>query len=187
MKIIVGLGNPGEEYARTRHNVGWWVLERLAEEWRLGGFRKDGKARVASGRVDGESVRLLAPQTWMNNSGQALGPLRNLDDFDVQTDLLVVVDEAALEPGRLRIRAEGSPGGHNGLKSVQAVLGTQQYARLRIGIGGAPPGWDLSDWVLSAPSKEDRDAIVALFPTVVEGVRVWINDGVEAAARLLNR
>ena len=187
MKVIAGLGNPGPEYEKTRHNVGWWVLDRLNEAFDFGQFRREGQARVATGRVAGEAVRLIAPQTFMNRSGAALAPLRRMDNFDIPTDLLVVVDEVALEPGRMRLRAGGSAGGHNGLKSVQDSLGTQQYPRLRIGVGACPPGWDLADYVLSAPAKSEREAILELMPDIVEGIRVWIEKGTDAAANILNR
>ncbi|CAN5890761.1 aminoacyl-tRNA hydrolase [soil metagenome] len=186
-RVIVGLGNPGSEYVSTRHNVGWWFLDRLAEEWQLGRFRSQGNAGVASGRVEGFAVRLLKPLTYMNRSGAALAPLRRLQDFDLSRDLLVVVDDVVLEPGRARFRPGGSAGGHNGLKSLQATLGTQQYPRLRIGVGAAPPAWDLADWVLSRPPPQERQAVLELFPELIEGVRIWMNEGIEAAMNRCNR
>jgi peptidyl-tRNA hydrolase, PTH1 family len=187
VKVIACLGNPGSEYSTTRHNVGWWLADRLAESWGLGRFRRDGKAAVASGKFGGEDVKVVKPLTYMNLSGQALTPYKRASAFSVQRDLLVVVDEVALEPGRARFRPGGSAGGHNGLKSVQAALGTQEYARLRIGVGAKPPGADLSDWVLSPPAKADRVLIMELFPELIEGVGVWMTDGIEAAMNRYNR
>lgn len=187
MKVIVGLGNPGPEYASTRHNVGWWLVDRLAEVWSLGRFRGTTGSATAAGHMNGVPVRLVKPLTYMNRSGSAVAPLRRMDGFDVATDLLVVVDEVALEPGRARFRAEGSAGGHNGLKSVEAALGTRTYPRLRIGVGTRPAPMDLADWVLSRPSRDDRQAILALFPDLVEGVQVWIEQGIEAAMNGYNR
>ncbi|MBW3628865.1 MAG: aminoacyl-tRNA hydrolase [Gemmatimonadetes bacterium] len=187
MKVIACLGNPGSEYSTTRHNVGWWLAERLAESWGLDRFRRDGNALVATGRFEGEDVRVVKPTTYMNHSGQALTPYRRASAFSVPRDLLVVVDEVALEPGRARFRPGGSAGGHNGLKSVQASLGTQEYARLRIGVGAKPPGADLADWVLSPPPRADRAIIMELLPELVEGVGVWAREGIEAAMNRYNR
>jgi peptidyl-tRNA hydrolase, PTH1 family len=187
VKVVACLGNPGSEYSTTRHNVGWWLADRLAEAWALGNFRRDGKAAVASGRYGGEDVRVVKPLTYMNLSGQALTPYLRASAFSVPRDLLVVVDEVALEPGRARIRPSGSAGGHNGLKSIQATLGSQDYPRLRIGVGAKPPGADLSNWVLSSPSKADRTVIMELLPSLVEGVGVWVTEGIEAAMNRCNR
>ncbi|NIP81136.1 MAG: aminoacyl-tRNA hydrolase, partial [Gemmatimonadetes bacterium] len=142
MKVICGLGNPGPEYDATRHNVGWWLVDRLSSEWGLGPFRRSGPALATHGDVGGERVLLLKPVTFMNRSGAALAPLLGESALDITEDLLVVVDDVALDVGRLRLRPSGSPGGHNGLKSVETVLGTREYARLRIGVGSPPPGWD---------------------------------------------
>ncbi len=187
LKVIVGLGNPGAEYASTRHNVGWWFLDRLAEEWGMGRFRRERNAAVAAGAVGEVPVRLLRPLTYMNRSGAALAPLQRLSGFAVDRDLLVVVDDVALDPGRARFRPSGSAGGHNGLKSVEAVLRTREYARLRIGVGGAPAGADLANWVLSRPSREEREAVIELFPALTECVEIWMREGIEAAMNRCNR
>jgi peptidyl-tRNA hydrolase, PTH1 family len=187
LRAIVGLGNPGPEYADTRHNVGWWLLDALAEAWSLGRFRRDGNAAVASGRVGEFAVRLIKPLTYMNLSGQALRPLLRLNAFQPPRDMLVVVDDVALEPGRVRLRPSGSAGGHNGLRSVQQALGSQEYARLRIGVGGAPPGADLAKWVLSRPSKADRALIEELLPDLVQCVEIWMREGAEPAMNRCNR
>src|SRR5690606_9731797 len=126
-------------------------------------------------------VLLVEPLTFMNRSGSALTPFAGREDFDVVRDLLVIVDDTALDVGRLRIRPGGSAGGHNGLKSVEAALRTREYARLRVGVGAAPPGRDLADWVLSPFPEEDERDIVELLPTLVDAVRTWIEHGVEAA------
>lgn len=187
LKAIVGLGNPGEEYVATRHNVGWWMLDELAGAWSLGRFRRDGNAAAASGRAGGYSVRLVKPLTYMNLSGQALRPLLRLNAFDPARDLLVVVDDVALEVGRVRLRAEGSAGGHNGLRSIERAVGSQEYARLRIGVGGAPPGADLAKWVLGRPSKADRETIRTLLPELAACVEIWMREGSEAAMNRCNR
>jgi PTH1 family peptidyl-tRNA hydrolase len=184
VKVICGLGNPGAEYEDTRHNAGWWAIDRLASEWRFPALKRDGNARTCSGRVGAESVQLIKPLTYVNRSGGVLGRFRGRDNFDLSRDLLVIVDEVALEPGRLRLRPRGSAGGHNGLKSIQTVLGTQEYARLRIGVGACPPGADLADWVLSPLPPEDRKTIIDVLPDVVEMTRVWLEEGAESAMRL---
>jgi PTH1 family peptidyl-tRNA hydrolase len=186
LKVVLGLGNPGPEYAATRHNVGWWLLDALAESWGLGRFKKEKESAVAAGRVDPFSVRLVKPLTYMNLSGRVLAPYRRMNAFDVRRDLLVVVDDVALPPGRIRFRPEGSAGGHNGLKSVEAALGTREYPRLRIGVGGPPPGADLARWVLAPVPVAERQAVLDLFPGLVEGVSTWMNQGIEAAMNRFN-
>ncbi|MDT8340938.1 MAG: aminoacyl-tRNA hydrolase [Longimicrobiales bacterium] len=187
MKVIAGLGNPGPEYDGTRHNVGWWVLDRLSHDWRMGSFRREGRALVNEGTVGGQRVTLVKPTTWMNRSGAALAPLRGAADFDPATDLLVVVDDASLDAARVRFRPSGSAGGHNGLRSVEAVLGTREYPRLRIGVGRCPPGEDLADWVLSPMPAEEEDRVVALLPELTRAVEVWLDEGTEAAMSRFNR
>lgn len=187
MKVLACLGNPGPEYSTTRHNVAWWLAEALAQAWGLGRFRREGAAAVASGRVEGVQVRLLKPLTYMNRSGSVLAPLRRSNEFDIASDLLVVVDDVALEPGRARIRATGSAGGHNGLRSVESVLATRDYPRLRIGVGARPAAMDLADWVLSSPPPEDRRAIQATFPDLIDCLALWLTDGLEAAMSRCNQ
>jgi len=187
MKVIVGLGNPGPEYDATRHNVGWWVVDRLAYDWDLGSFRREGKALRADGVVAGASLTLLKPTTYMNRSGAVLGFLRQVEDFDFSRDLLVVVDDASLDVGRVRFRPRGSPGGHNGLKSVSGALGTDEYPRLRIGVGTKPEGADLSDWVLSPMPGDDEEVVVGLLPELTRAVEIWLAEGTEAAMSRFNR
>jgi len=186
VKVVLGLGNPGPEYDATRHNVGWWVLDRLAYDWDFGPFVRDGKALVSEGDVGEIPVRLMKPTAYMNRSGLAMRPLRALEDFDVSTDLLVVVDDAALDVGRLRFRPEGGAGGHNGLKSVSGALQSNAYNRLRIGVGQKPEGEDLSDWVLSGMPEEDEDVVVGLLPELTEAIEAWLGEGVEAAMNRFN-
>lgn len=183
----MGLGNPGPEYDGTRHNVGWWVVDRLAYDWGFGSFRREGKAFVSDGAVGGVPVRLMKPTTYMNRSGLALRPLLGEEGWDPTRDLLVVVDDAALDVGRVRFRPEGGAGGHNGLKSISGALQSNGYARLRIGVGVKPEGTDLSDWVLSEMPPEDEEVVVGLLPGMTEAVGVWLQDGVEAAMNRFNR
>lgn len=187
MKVVVGLGNPGPEYDDTRHNVGWWAVDRLAHDWDLGPFRREGAALIAEGGVAGTPILLVKPTTYMNRSGRALASVELPDEFDVSSDLLVVVDDAALEVGRLRLRPEGGAGGHNGLQSIEDALGTGAYARLRIGVGRPPEGADWTDWVLSSMPAEDEERVVELLDDVVAAVELWLADGAEAAMNRFNR
>ena len=187
MKVVVGLGNPGPEYDATRHNVGWWLLDRLAYEWDFPLFQREGRAMVTEGTRDGEVFRLLKPNTFMNRSGQALTALASLSEFLPEDDLLIVVDDAALDVGRVRFRPRGSPGGHNGLQSVSQALGTDDYPRLRIGVGIPPGNSDMSEWVLSSMSPEDEDVVLGLLPELVRGVEVWGREGMETAMNSFNR
>lgn len=187
MKVVVGLGNPGPEYDDTRHNVGWWAVDRLAYDWDFGAFHKEGGAYMVDGEVGGVATRLVKPATYMNRSGRALTFLRYIDDFEIDRDLLVVVDDAALEVGRLRLRPGGGAGGHNGLRSVTEALGTTDYPRLRIGVGRPPEGADMVEWVLSSMPGEDEEAVVELLPEVTRAVETWIVEGVEEAMNRFNR
>ena len=187
MKVVAGLGNPGPEYDGTRHNVGWWAIDRLAYDWRFGAFQREGPALVASGAIGSEAVLLVKPTTFMNRSGLALARIREERGFDPAGDLLVVVDDATLDVGRVRLRPSGSAGGHNGLKSVSAALGTAGFARLRIGVGTPPPGKDLTGWVLSAMPADDEDVVVGLLPGLAGGVEVGLQEGPPAAMNRLNR
>jgi PTH1 family peptidyl-tRNA hydrolase len=180
MKVIVGLGNPGKEYERTRHNVGWWVVDHLADVWRFDGWRKDGEARVANGTVGTAKVRLVKPLTYMNLSGGVLRPYLRRPFWAAATDLMIVVDEVALPLGSYRFRAKGSAGGHNGLKSIEAAVQSQDYSRLRIGIAPEDPArrGNLSDYVLNDAGKHEESAIRELFPTLTEALELWIKNGI---------
>ena len=189
MKLIVGLGNPGRAYERTRHNVGWWVVDHLADVWHLGAWREDGQALVVSGRLGAAHVRLLKPLTFMNLSGAALVPYLRRPTFDPATDLLVVVDDVALSVGRIRLRAQGSAGGHNGLKSIELEIGGREYARLRVGVRPVDPDRPigaLADFVLSPFGSADRDVVVSLYPQLTAAIETWVHDGIAAAQNRFN-
>ncbi len=190
MKLVVGLGNPGKRYERTRHNVGWWVIDHLADVWRFDSWRRDGDALIADGRRGPARVRLLKPQTYMNLSGAVLRPYLRRETWSAAADLLVVVDEVALPVGRFRLRARGSAGGHNGLKSIEGAIGSQEYARLRLGVGPIreqQERGDLSDYVLDRFGKEETAIVTALLPTMEELVDRWIAEGALAAMNAFNR
>ena len=180
MKVIVGLGNPGAEYERTRHNVGWWMVDHLADVWHFDGWRRDGEARVSNGTVGGTKVRLIKPLTYMNLSGSVLKPYVRRPFWSAVTDLMVVVDEAALPLGRYRFRAKGSSGGHNGLKSIEAAVNSQEYPRLRIGIAPEDPRrrGTLKDFVLDEFGKQEAAVIRDLFPPLTQAAELWIKSGI---------
>ena len=186
MKVICGLGNPGAEYEATRHNVGWWVVEAVRRAWEFPPFADRGMARFSEGERAGQPVLLVEPLTYMNRSGLVLAPLARLDGFDLGRDLLVLLDDVNLDVGRVRLRPEGSAGGHNGLKSVEAALGTRAYARLRVGVGARPRGTHLVDWVLSAMGPQDEEAVLELLPHLVACVDAWLERG-GAAVQECNR
>lgn len=184
MKVILGLGNPGREYEGTRHNVGWMVLDHLADVWRFSAWRKDGEALTSSGTVGGVATRLVKPLTFMNLSGQVLKPWLRRPFWAAPKDLLVVVDEIAIPLGTFRMRATGSAGGHNGLKSIEHHLKSRDYPRLRIGIRPEDERrevGDLSDFVLGAFGKAERATVDDLMPAVRAAIETFIADGITAA------
>jgi PTH1 family peptidyl-tRNA hydrolase len=189
MKVILGLGNPGREYEATRHNVGWWVLDHLADVWRFDGWKKDGEALTSTGVVAGLKVRLVKPLTYMNLSGEVLRPYLRRPFWAAKTDLLVIVDEVAIPIGTYRMRARGSAGGHNGLKSVEHHLKTQEYPRLRIGIRPEDErriGSDLADFVLDKFARDEADVVRELMPRLTDVVETWLKEGAEAAMNRFN-
>ena len=162
-------------------------MDRVAYEWGFPLFEREGRAMVSDGYRNETEFRLMKPLTYMNRSGGALTSLASMPEFLPGTDLLVVVDDAALDVGRVRFRPRGSPGGHNGLQSVSQALGTDDYPRLRIGVGLPPGRTDLSEWVLSPLGPEDEDVVLGLLPDLVKGVEVWGSEGIETAMNEFNR
>ena len=177
MRAVVGLGNPGPEYAATRHNAGYWLAEALVAHWGFPPFRRGERARVSEGQVgDGTAVRVLKPTTYMNSSGAALASLRGDPTFNPASDLLILVDEFRIPTGTFRLRSEGSAGGHNGLKSIEAALQSQQYARLRIGVGPLPEGVsDWSEYVLAPFTPEQHEQVEAITPQLIDTVAKWVH------------
>jgi PTH1 family peptidyl-tRNA hydrolase len=184
---VVGLGNPGARYDATRHNVGWWLVDQLKRRWSAAPFQQEDLWYRSTAKLDGVGdIWLIKPTIYMNRSGIAVRVLVESLDLDLD-DLLVVVDDTALDSGQPRFRAKGSAGSHNGLQSVEDALGTQDYARLRIGVGDVPPGVGRADWVLSEfddPAAED--AVLEVLPRLAEGVEVWAREGIEIAMNRYN-
>jgi PTH1 family peptidyl-tRNA hydrolase len=179
LRAVVGLGNPGPEYAATRHNAGFWLADALVARWEFPPFRRGERARVTEGDVAGIPVRVLKPTTFMNLSGAALASLRADPTFNPAADLLVLVDEFRIPSGTFRLRGDGSAGGHNGLKSIEGALQSQQYARLRIGVGPLPEGVnDWSEYVLAPFDPDQVEQVEAAMPQMVEVVERWVTEGV---------
>ena len=188
MKVILGLGNPGRDYEHTRHNVGWWVLDHLADVWHLSGWRRDGETMTLAGTVNGLAVRLVKPTTYMNLSGQVLRPYLRRPAWSAASDLMVIVDEVAIPLGTFRLRARGSAGGHNGLKDVERALGSQEYPRLRVGIRPEDPRrvGNLSDFVLGPFGKDERGVVLELMPRLQDAIEIWLRDGILKAMNAHN-
>ncbi|MBQ1678040.1 MAG: aminoacyl-tRNA hydrolase [Oscillospiraceae bacterium] len=184
--LIVGLGNPGREYERTRHNVGWRTAELLAKEAgvRIDRVRFRGLARAAE--LAGQRVLLLKPETYMNNSGEAVQLAAMFYKLPI-SHILVISDDISLPVGKIRVRAEGSAGGHNGLKSVISHLGSQDFPRIKIGVGAKPhPDYDLADWVLSGFTPEEEKALAPALEHAAAAAQELIRNGVQSAASKYN-
>ena len=184
--LIVGLGNPGSQYDRTRHNAGFLALDRLAEQLGAKVNRVRFRAMTAQATIGGEKVLLMKPQTFMNASGLSVQPAAAFYKIPPEC-ILVLFDDISLPPGKVRIRAEGSAGGHNGLKSIISALGSQAFPRVKIGVGEKPhPDYDLKDWVLSKPSAQESKLIDSALDHAVSAVEVILKDGCAAAASKFN-
>lgn len=186
MWMIVGLGNPGREYARTRHNVGFDVIDVLSEKLNIQVNRSLMHGLVGDGFFGGEKVMLVKPQTFMNLSGQCVSELVSF--YKVPMDrLLLIYDDIDLPLGKLRLRLSGSAGTHNGMRSVIGLLGRQDFPRLRVGVGSRPEGWELADWVLSHyQTEEDRKTQFDAFLLAADTVIDWVKNGWESAMRTAN-
>ena len=175
MRAVVGLGNPGPDYAATRHNAGFLLADAVAEHWQCPPFRRAERARATEGMVASTPVRILKPTTFMNRSGAALASLRADPSFDPARDLLILVDDFQIPLGTFRFRTEGSAGGHNGLKSIEGALQSQHYARLRIGVGPLPEGaGDWADYVLAPFEPDELEQVESLMPRMIEEVEKWL-------------
>ena len=184
--LIVGLGNPGAAYAKTRHNAGFLAIEHLAGAVGVRMDRARFQALTGEGTLGGARVLFLKPQTFMNLSGEAVREAASFYHI-APANIIVIYDDVALDIGRLRVRGKGSDGGHNGMKSIIAGLGSNEFARVRIGVGKKPhPDYDLADWVLSPFSAEDMAELKKSFPVVKNGVELLIKGDLPAAMQACN-
>ncbi len=186
MKLIVGLGNPGYEYYLTPHNIGFMAVDRLAEICGVDVSRRQAQALVAETQLEGEPVLLAKPQTFVNLSGLAVARLLEARQL-TERDLMVLVDDVNLPLGALRIRAQGSAGGHNGLKSILGALGSEGFLRVRMGVGPDQPPEDLVSYVLRPFGEPDLEAVAGLVDQAVEAVRVILREGPQKAMTRFNR
>lgn len=186
MYVIAGLGNPTAKYDKTRHNVGFDVIDVLAKKYNIKVTDSRNKALCGTGLIEGEKVMLVKPQTFMNLSGESIAAILNFYKLDAATQLIVIYDDITLEPGRLRIRKKGSAGGHNGIKNIIARTGTQDFMRIRVGVGEKPEGWDLADYVLSRFSKEERKAVEEAMEDAADAAVLMIHGEVDKAMNRYN-
>lgn len=187
MFLIAGLGNPGRQYEKTRHNMGFDTIDELIDRHRIpqGGIAH--KAMYGKGMIAGEKVLAVKPLTYMNLSGESLREWVNYYKLDPETEMIVIYDDIDLEPGQIRIRKKGSAGGHNGIKSIIAQLGTQNFYRIKVGVGAKPRGWDLADYVLGRFSSDERIAVDKAICDAADAVERILRDGIESAMNHYNR
>lgn len=187
MYLIVGLGNPGRQYEATRHNMGFDVIDRLVEDNRIpqGGIKFN--AMYGKGIIGGQQALLIKPLSYMNLSGDPVRDMANYFKIDPETEMIVIYDDIDLEPGQLRIRKQGSAGGHNGIKDLIQKLGTQKFIRIRVGVGAKPQGWDLADYVLGRFSGEDRKLVDDAQERACRAVETILSQGVDAAMNEFNK
>ncbi|MCI9525919.1 MAG: aminoacyl-tRNA hydrolase [Lachnospiraceae bacterium] len=186
MIVIAGLGNPTSKYKGTRHNVGFEVIDMLADRYNIRVKDKKHQALCGTGLIEGQKVLLVKPQTFMNLSGESIGAILNFYKLEPQSQLIVVYDDVSLEPGRLRIRMKGSAGGHNGVKSVISHAKTQEFQRVKVGVGEKPQDWDLADYVLRCPPRKERILLKEAFDHACTAIGLMVQGKTEQAMNQFN-
>ncbi len=186
MFVIAGLGNPTSKYDKTRHNVGFDVIDMLADKYNIRIKEKKHKALCGTGIIEGQKVLLVKPQTFMNLSGESIGMILNFYKLKPESELMVIYDDVSLAPGRLRIRKKGSAGGHNGMKSIISHVGTQEFLRIKIGVGEKPQGWDLADYVLGRFSREERRLVEEAFERACDAAGLMVQGKTDQAMNQYN-
>ena len=186
MYIIVGLGNPGREYAETRHNAGFRAVDAFIDEFHIDGPQVKFRAMIGKGTVGGEKVLCVKPLTYMNLSGEAVRAVCDFYKIDPTKELIVICDDIAIPAGHLRIRKKGSAGSHNGLENIILHLGTQDFIRIRVGVGDKPEGWDLADHVLAKITGPEKTAIEEAERAAAKAAASIITDGVDKAMNRYN-
>lgn len=186
MHLVLGLGNPGPKYAGTRHNVGFLVVDRLADRWRAPLDTEKFQSVLGKGRFDGATVVLAKPQTYMNRSGQAAATLRGF--YKIPDEQIVVIhDDVDLPFGTVRVKRDGGHGGHNGLRDLKQRLGSGDFRRVRVGVSRPPPRWDTADYVLSSWSAEQQEHLDEVVDGAAEAVEAVLRDGVQSAMNEFNQ
>lgn len=181
MFIIAGLGNPEKKYENTRHNIGFAVVDALASKYNISMTERKHKAICGTGIIEGVKVLLVKPQTYMNLSGESLAEVMNYYKLDPESECLVIYDDISLAPGGIRIRKKGSAGGHNGIKSIISCMGTQNFLRIKVGVGEKPKGWDLADYVLGHFSEEEKTLMKPAIEDAVQATGMMVQGQVDAA------
>lgn len=187
MYIIAGLGNPDRQYEGTRHNVGFDVIDRLAEKYNISVDAKKHRAYIGKGIIEGQKVILAKPQTYMNLSGESIRSILDYYKADEEQELIVVYDDISLDVGQIRIRAKGSAGGHNGIKNIIAHLGHQVFPRIKVGVGEKPKGYDLADYVLGHFSKAERERMDEAYDHAARAVAMIVTGRMDEAMNEYNR
>jgi len=187
MYIIVGLGNPTREYTATRHNIGFDAITRVADEYDINLNMKKHKALCGTGYIEGQKVLLAQPQTYMNLSGESVRELVDFYKIDPTEELIVIYDDISLDVGQLRIRKKGSAGGHNGIKNIIAHLGTQEFPRIKIGVGDKPKDWDLADYVLGRFPDEEQPKIREALAHACDACKIMMTEDINSAMNMYNK
>ena len=187
MYIIAGLGNPKREYDNTRHNIGFALIDALADQYNISVMDMKHKALTGKGMINGQKVILVKPLTFMNLSGESIRPIVDYYKIDVSTELIVISDDISLPPGQIRVRKKGSAGGHNGLKNIIQHLGSEEFQRIRIGVGEKPAGYDLADYVLGHFSKEEQPLIREGVEKAMKAAAMMLEGDVDRAMNEFNR
>jgi len=186
MKLIVGLGNPGRDYAGTRHNVGFEAIQKLAYDHNIDINRAKFRAHFGEGRIGSQRVLLARPQTFMNLSGEAVRDIMAFHKIP-QEDIIIIYDDVSLDPGSIRVRESGSAGGHNGIKNLLYHLESDEFLRVRIGVGEKPKGWDLADYVLSKFRPSELEDIITGISLATEAVELILSQGAKTAMNRFNK
>lgn len=187
MFLIVGLGNPTKQYEGTRHNVGFDIIDAIANKYNISVTEREKRAYCGRGLIEGQKVILVKPQTYMNLSGESVRGLVDYYKIEEETELLVIFDDVSLDMGQLRIRKKGSAGGHNGMKSIIQHLGTQVFQRIKVGVGEKPKDYDLADYVLGHFTKSEQDVMRDAYQQAVEAVELIVRGDVDDAMNLFNK
>ncbi|MBQ9123935.1 MAG: aminoacyl-tRNA hydrolase [Lachnospiraceae bacterium] len=186
MFIIVGLGNPGRDYTGTRHNIGFEVIDALAEKAGISVLEKKHKAMIGKGVLEGQKVILAKPQTYMNLSGESVRELIDYYKVDETEELILISDDISLDVGQLRVRGKGSAGGHNGLKNIIQHLGHDSFVRVKVGVGEKPKGYDLADYVLGHFTGDEKKVMETAAKDAAMAVCTIMTEGVESAMNKYN-